>query len=245
MKFKNNIIISIAIVLFSPLTILSSSKDVTIAVLPFEVNGIEADKLIYGYGFSDLILNDMMDISGLRIVERTRLSSIIQELKLEQTGLIEINNATKTGKLLEAEMIVIGSIQKVKNYIQAHIRIVKISTGEIMITVTQKRKVKNFNDFLKFENEVSQELVKKIRSQINISTKSHIKKRLTNSLSAFENYSQGLNNLYSGKYEQAIKSLDRAYKMDTRFKGALSLRERVERAFEELHKKVKEYEKNK
>lgn len=113
-----------------------------IAIFPFEcqdkaLGGSIADTM--GAGFMKL---------GFEVVERTKLATIVAEMDLQSTNLIQQDKLLKTGRLLGVEAMMFGSIQMVDAYdFASHwkvlrtitCRLVDIETGGNLAILTYSR----------------------------------------------------------------------------------------------------------
>jgi len=117
------------------LLVLSGSgfaKDITIAVLDFDNNSIfQKDEFNpLKKGLAEIINTRLGGVSGIKLVERRRLSSIFDEIKLSQSGMVSEDATIKIGKLAGAKYLVFGSFIVVpKNKIRIDVRIVNVETG--------------------------------------------------------------------------------------------------------------------
>ena len=112
--------------MFLSVTIGLQAQTDTLAVTPFQIVGDLEDADIYSYGLPDAIAHDLSCLPGLVVVERIRLSSVLQELKLSQTGLIREQDATSIGRLLGAKLIIVGTVQKAGKETRIHARAVNV-----------------------------------------------------------------------------------------------------------------------
>ena len=87
------------------------SKKITLAVLYFENNSVvDKDKMEpLSKGIADMLITELTNIKAFKVVERERLNDVIDELKLQQTGVFDQSTAQKIGKLLGAQTLLLGS----------------------------------------------------------------------------------------------------------------------------------------
>lgn len=61
-------------------------------------------------GLAAMLITDMSKIKSLKVVERLRLQTLFQEMKLGQTGLVDDKTAPRVGHLLGAENLLVGNM---------------------------------------------------------------------------------------------------------------------------------------
>ena len=99
-----------------------------LAVLPF-VNE-EGKKIDLGRDIANSMQVAMYDPELFSMLERERIDSILEEYKFSKTGLVEEISAAELGKLLGAELILVGTVTQ-KTYTSVISKIVDLTTGEI------------------------------------------------------------------------------------------------------------------
>lgn len=85
-----------------------------IAVLDFDYSNI-ADTWIWWLqsnagGVSDILVNKLVEGGNFAVIERSKLSAILEEQNLGASGRIDATTAAKIGKILGVDAVVIGSI---------------------------------------------------------------------------------------------------------------------------------------
>ncbi|HET9682518.1 MAG TPA: CsgG/HfaB family protein, partial [Gemmatimonadaceae bacterium] len=87
-----------------------------VAVLYYDNNSIGRDRADYdglGKGIADLLINDMASNPNVRVVERDRVQSVIQEQALARTGQVDPETAVRVGKMLGAQYMITGGFMNV------------------------------------------------------------------------------------------------------------------------------------
>src|SRR5438046_3805228 len=106
-----------------------------VAVLYFDNNSFGKNRGDYeglGKGIADLLINDMASNPAMRIVERDRIQSILQEQALVQSKTIDAQTAVRIGKLLGAQyMITGGFMSDSKGTLLVTSRVISVETGAI------------------------------------------------------------------------------------------------------------------
>lgn len=178
---------------------LHASDPKTIAVLYFENNSIvDKDKLDpLKKGLADMMITEMTKIKGIKVVERQRIQSIIEELNLNETDMVDNSTTQKMGKLLGAKVMLFGGFSNLfKDKLRIDIRIVRTETGE---TIKAEEETGELNEFLT----MLQSLVKKIASDLEVKLSSEDEDRLEASkdgnFDGYVTYAKALNYEDHGK----------------------------------------------
>ncbi len=115
-----------------------------------------ADKTGYGQGrigtsAADILINYLVESKQFRVVERTQIQSVLQEHKLEQSGVTNAATAVQIGKLLNVRFLAYGAVTNfgmreeasdVILYQQKQqiaecavtVRLIDVETGEILLS---------------------------------------------------------------------------------------------------------------
>lgn len=110
----------------------------TVGVLYFEIHAPKDDGLdVLAKGLAQMLIADLADAPGLRLVERDRLEAVLGEQKLQQSKSVDRKTAVRVGKLLGARYLVLGSVVKLGAMVRMNARIVAVETGEIVTAVSQ------------------------------------------------------------------------------------------------------------
>jgi hypothetical protein len=124
-----------AAVLAAPVVVAAQANTPVVAVLYFDNNSFGKDRADFdglGKGIADLLINDMASNPSMRIVERDRIQSILQEQALVQTKSIDAQTAVRLGKLLGAGyMITGGFMSDGKGTLLVTSRVINVETGAI------------------------------------------------------------------------------------------------------------------
>lgn len=225
---------------FLILTKICNSQHIdTLAVTPFQVIGDTTGADIYAYGLPDAIANVLSNIPELTVIERLRLSAVLQELKLYQAGLITEKNAPSLGEMLGAKMIMIGTVQKLGQEVRVNVRGVKPNSGEVIFGVQAEKKIEEFSDIFNLQDNLTQKIISQLGLKSSDENLSDKKRELNFSEKAFELYSTGLKYFDRGEYDRAIKSVQKAVEIDKNFDWAQKVRIRAQQAFQELERDIK------
>lgn len=225
---------------FLILTKICNSQQIdTLAVTPFHVIGDTTGADIYAYGLPDAIANALSNIPKLTVIERLRLSTVLQELKLSQAGLITEKNAPSLGEMLGAKLIIIGTVQKLGQEVRVNVRGVRAYSGEAIFGVQAEKEIEVFSDIFKLADNLTQKIISKLGLKSSDENLADNKSEINFSEKAFELYSTGLKYFDRGDYEEALKYIKKAAEIDKHFDWIQKVRNRAKEAFEELEQEIK------
>ncbi|MCJ7812186.1 CsgG/HfaB family protein, partial [bacterium] len=108
------------------------AADNTLAILDFENNSFfnPEEYQPLAKGLSEMMITELNQVEALQVVERQKLRSLIDELKLSQSGILSEESSVEVGKMLGAQHLVFGSYMVTPDKkIRIDVRIVKVETG--------------------------------------------------------------------------------------------------------------------
>jgi len=123
----------------------------TVAVLYFQNQGnpeLEPLKV----GLAQMLTTDLLGAGGAKIVERTQLQAVLDELKLGHSSVVDKDTSAKVGKLLGAEYLLMGSYFSLAGTLRVDARLVKVETGEI---VSANGANGGVGDFMELEHQLA------------------------------------------------------------------------------------------
>jgi TolB-like protein len=103
--------VTLATVLTAPLAAQDDARP-TLAVLPFvnsAIGAANAELAPLSKGIADLLLTDLGQNPGVRVVERENIQRLLDEQRLGQDGRVDDATAARIGKLLGAKHMVTGA----------------------------------------------------------------------------------------------------------------------------------------
>jgi curli biogenesis system outer membrane secretion channel CsgG len=105
-------------------------------VVVFPLEDLSASEETRGLGETiAAALTDGLARSGkIRVVERSRLRKILEEVNSGSSGQPDEHAAVRAGRLLGANALALGSFLKFRDSVKINIRVVKTETGEILST---------------------------------------------------------------------------------------------------------------
>lgn len=100
------------------------------AVTPLQAKGVSPSDASV---LTDNISDELLKTGKVRVMERSQMDKILQEQGFQQSGACDTSEcAVQIGKLLGIERVVVGSVGKIGETYSLSIRMVDVSTGEIL-----------------------------------------------------------------------------------------------------------------
>ena len=117
----------------------------TVAVMNFNNYGASNISFLSN-ALPESISATLSEVSQIRIVERRQLGRLIQEITLEETGLVDTDEISRTGKLVKADFLMIGSLAGDTDEVIVTLKAVEVSTGKSVAGRVVKGQVGNIFD---------------------------------------------------------------------------------------------------
>ena len=135
-------------------------KRLLVAVVDFKNQTGDSENDSLAKGVTGSFINELQKTKKFRIIERERLESLLAELKLNISGMVDSENAKEIGKQLGVDAFVFGNLSAIKysenkqtifimyteakkTEVSLDARIVKVETGEVVATADVITPVKN------------------------------------------------------------------------------------------------------
>jgi TolB-like protein len=103
-----------------------------IAVLDFA--DVQGQMIPAGAVIAELLINELFRTGRYEIIERKLLSSLLEQHKLNMTGLVDESSARRVGKLLGVDYIVTGTVIDLGTMLNVNARTISVETGAISAT---------------------------------------------------------------------------------------------------------------
>jgi Curli production assembly/transport component CsgG/Carbohydrate binding domain (family 11) len=113
----------------------------TLAIVDFDV--IRGHDKSIGSLSMERLTTAIVESGMFNVVERSKLKSILKELALGSSGLMDTQKVSKLGKLLEADMILTGTFADMGGVWNVNLRLINVSTGLIITAFEEKATFKD------------------------------------------------------------------------------------------------------
>ncbi|MBU1564846.1 MAG: CsgG/HfaB family protein [Proteobacteria bacterium] len=102
----------------------------TVAVLDFESIGSEE---YLGKAVAEIMRTELVGADRFRVVERAQIKQALTEQALQVSGVIDTKSAVELGKMLGADLIIVGSVVKIGSAYTINSRMIDVKTGEAQL----------------------------------------------------------------------------------------------------------------
>ena len=107
-----------------------------LAITDFEV--IRGHDKSIGTLSMESLTTAMVNSGQFNVVERHKLKTLFDELKIGLTGLSDSKTAKQLGELLQADLIMTGTFANLGSYWNVNLRLINVSTGLIVVAFEEK-----------------------------------------------------------------------------------------------------------
>jgi TolB-like protein len=164
-------------------------------------------------GLADMLISDLSDLPGIKIVERESLEKLLQEQALSLSGLTKDGPSDKIGQLLQADNLIYGSYITSDDEIRVDIKLSEVMSGKIVYTNKAQGDIDNIFD-------LQTQLVSGIREYFKLDEPQVPIQQETQSLSALASYYIGIDHIDNMRYSEAQSEFSRAIELDPMFSRA-------------------------
>jgi TolB-like protein len=188
----------------------------TIAVLEFRNPGKPTLKPL-AKGLNAMIITDLSKVSQLKVVERTQIQALMQEMQLAQQGVVDASTSGQVGRLLAAESIDWGTVDLRGNELIINNILSETASASVVGETSRSGPQETFFDLQK---QVVFDILAQLginREDLDEETLAAIEKVQTRNFQAFLAFGQGLVFLDEGNFEAADDSFSEATAIDPEF----------------------------
>ncbi len=108
----------------------SVDKNTRAAVVPFDFN--QGDLALDAEYFTERLIISFKAADIFTLVERKDIQKILEEQNLQLSGITEGENASRLGKILNADVLITGNLFRKDTHFELFLRLVRVETGEIL-----------------------------------------------------------------------------------------------------------------
>ncbi|HEY9840215.1 MAG TPA: CsgG/HfaB family protein, partial [Candidatus Obscuribacterales bacterium] len=187
----------------------AQTKGIRLVIMPFKNLTRVADDDWLSDSFAESLTMGLIKVEALQLVERSQLQNLLKEQAFSQSAYVDESTAPRLGQMLGANVVVLGSFQKVGDQLQANVRFVDVETGKI----DGKRAAQvqgQFNAIFDLQKQLATELISQLNIQARPAELAELEKtvKATDSPEANRLYLEGLKYLRLGDSQFLDKARD-------------------------------------
>jgi len=163
-------------------------------------------------GLALMLITDLSQIKGLRVIERIKLQALLEELRLGISGLVEPETAPRIGHLLGAYWVVSGDIKRsLKNLLSINSLILDVPFN----TLSGKKEAQGkLEELFKLEKEILFEIIKILKIKITPKERKRLERPITRNTKALLALFKAIEASDNGHYEEAAELYEEALRED-------------------------------
>lgn len=237
---KNNTIriwtlIVLALALLTMIEPVNAQK--TMAVLYFQNSSLfqKEEMEALSKGLADMFITELSKVEQLKVIERNRLQSLIEEMSLGQSGVVDTETAQQVGKLLGAHMLLLGSyVNNFGNKMRIDARLVEVETGK---TIKAEEITGKTADLFEMVQKLATKFIKGLDLALTSEDKKRLEQTENESFDAALYYSRGLEYQDRGDFRKAYEMYKKALDFNPQYASAQTRIHEIKLALEKkLHK---------
>ena len=167
----------------------------SIAVLPFTSRSVDPQNQLFADGIHDDLLTRLANVAALKVISRTS----VMEYRDTTKNLRQIADELGVGVILE------GAVQRVGDSVRITAQLIDASTDEHIWAKSYDRQLSMANLFA-IQSEISEEITRAMKATLTDDEQVRLANIPTDSLAAYNLYTQGRNNLYDRRLDTLLKA---------------------------------------
>jgi len=200
---------------------IDSIPENTIAVINFDGSKLSRELEPLALGIAELTAVDLAKVNRLNIIERVKINTILDELRISQSHYADHNIAPRMGRLLGGKQIILGTILSTgENSFQIDGAIVGSTDSTFIRTESSSGEI---NKFFKQQKEFVFNIIDSLGIKLTREERDAIEEVPTESFLAFMAFSQGLFYERLGHYDASFQSFENAIRLDPEFSEATDM----------------------
>jgi TolB-like protein len=134
------------------------------AVVDFSNDTGDPEKDYLQKGLANSLITSLGSYSNelISIVERGQLNSLIKEMGLSSTGVVDSSNAVKLGNALGATQIIVGGLVRTGRILRLNVRVINVKTSRLTLAMSEDSRSEE--ELLSLIDKVAEKIVAKINN---------------------------------------------------------------------------------
>lgn len=111
------------------------ASKITVAVLDFDGKNVKSES---AEAVTELLRTELFSTGRFSVVERQKIKSVLDEQKLQMSGVTDSEQAVEIGKLLNVQAILLGSVSKFGMTYLVNTRLVNVRSGLVVLAESKE-----------------------------------------------------------------------------------------------------------
>ncbi len=167
----------------------------SIAVLPFTSRSTNPENQLFADGIHDDLLTRLANVAALKVISRTSVMEYRDTTK----------NLTQIGEELGVSVVLEGAVQRLGDSVRINAQLIDATTDEHIWANTYDRQLNAANLFA-IQSEISGEITRALQATLTNEEQSRLASIPTNSLAAYNLFTQGRGNLYKRRLDTMLEA---------------------------------------
>lgn len=192
----------------------------TVAVLPFRFVGQDARFRPLSRALAELLVADLSQTGRLRVLERTRVQLLANEIGLDEARLADAETAARAGRLLGAARVVQGSVGGDADELRVEAAVVPVGAAaepEAEVRAAPLVEADDAARFFALEKNLALRLHDALGIELTPAERERVSRRHTENIQALLAFGQGLEAEDAGDDDAAARHYRRAAVLDPSF----------------------------
>lgn len=123
----------------------SPGEKATLAVFQFNCD-TRLEKQRVGFAVSELMSHRFVADGTFIVVERGEIGKLLNEQRVQASGVVDSDTAVRLGKLLGAKILLLGNVQKLDGRYQVNARLVDTETSAVIVSGFEELPIEAFEE---------------------------------------------------------------------------------------------------
>jgi TolB-like protein len=115
---------------YDPMKVRQVGGRLTLAVLPFQEKG---ESRHYGEAATDRMVTQLVELRRFKVIERAKLDEVLEEQRLQVSGVVDDRTAIDVGRVAGADAIVVGSVSVLGPTTTVSARVIDTQSSEVLV----------------------------------------------------------------------------------------------------------------
>lgn len=115
---------------YDPSKVRQVGNRLTLAVMPLQGKG---DSQAFVEASTDRMVAQLVELRRFKVIERSKLEEVLQEQRLQVSGVVDDRTAVDVGRVAGADAIVVGTVSIIGSTTTVNARVIDTQTSEVLV----------------------------------------------------------------------------------------------------------------